>query len=119
VLSLPLKEGKAVILVPGQVEDDSSVRLGCPGPRTNRCLLETVRAARPDAYILYKPHPEVISGNRKGHVVQAPGERLWDELVLNVSVASCLAAVDEVHTLTSLVGFEALLRGKRVVTYGR
>ncbi|MDN5848727.1 MAG: capsular polysaccharide biosynthesis protein, partial [Nitrococcus sp.] len=118
-LSLPLKEGKAVVLVPGQVEDDSSVRLGCPGPRTNRRLLEAVRAARPDAYILYKPHPDVVSGNRKGRVVPAPGERLWDELVADVSLASCLAAADEVHTLTSLVGFEALLRGKRVVTYGR
>jgi capsular polysaccharide export protein len=27
--------------------------------------------------------------------------------------------VDEVHVLTSLAGFEALLRGKRVVTYGQ
>ncbi|EAR21637.1 capsular polysaccharide biosynthesis protein [Nitrococcus mobilis] len=118
-VSLPLNKGKTVILVPGQVEDDTSVRLGCPGLRTNRCLLEAVRAARPEAYILYKPHPEVLSGNRRGCVAQAPGERLWDELVTNVSVASCLAAVDEVHTLTSLVGFEALLRGRRVVTYGR
>ena len=30
-----------------------------------------------------------------------------------------LAAVDEVHVLTSLAGFEALQRGKRVVTYGQ
>jgi capsular polysaccharide export protein len=29
-----------------------------------------------------------------------------------------LQQVDEVHTLTSLAGFEALLRGKRVVCYG-
>ena len=30
-----------------------------------------------------------------------------------------LPHVDEVHTLTSLSGFEALIRGKRVVTYGK
>jgi capsular polysaccharide export protein len=30
-----------------------------------------------------------------------------------------IGAVDEVHTLTSLCGFEALLRGKRVVVYGQ
>jgi capsular polysaccharide export protein len=29
-----------------------------------------------------------------------------------------LEQVDEVHTLTSLTGFEALLRGKKVATYG-
>ena len=32
---------------------------------------------------------------------------------------SLLDTVDEVHVLTSLTGFEALLRGKRVVTYGQ
>jgi capsular polysaccharide export protein len=30
-----------------------------------------------------------------------------------------LAIADEVHTMTSLVGFEGLLRGLRVVTYGQ
>lgn len=119
LLPQELQEPKAVILVPGQVEDDSSVRFGCPGPRTNRALLKAVRAARPAAYILYKPHPEEVSGNRKGCVVPVPSERLWDKLVTDVSVASCLEAADEVHTFTSLVGFEALLRGKRVVTYGQ
>jgi len=31
---------------------------------------------------------------------------------------SCIDACDELHTLTSLAGFDALLRGKRVVVYG-
>ena len=34
-------------------------------------------------------------------------------------MADLLARVDEVHTLTSLTGFEALLRGIPVVTYGQ
>jgi capsular polysaccharide export protein len=36
-----------------------------------------------------------------------------------VPIAACLALADEVHTMTSLVGFEALLRGLPVVTYGQ
>jgi len=36
----------------------------------------------------------------------------------NASVVSCIAACDELHTLTSLCGFDALLRGKSVTTYG-
>jgi len=34
------------------------------------------------------------------------------------SPQAAIAAADEVHTLTSLLGFEALLRGRPVVTYG-
>ncbi len=109
-------EGSTVVLVPGQVVDDASVRLGSPEILDNEGLLRAVRQARPEAYILYKPHPDVLSGNRKGHV--GGPEPLWDELVTEASIADCLAIADEVHTMTSLVGFEALLRGKRVATYG-
>lgn len=110
---------QTVVLVPGQVEDDVSIRLGCPGARSNQALLEAVRTARPEAYIVYKPHPEILSGNRKGAGRLAPGERLWDAVATDVSVTACLAAADEVHTLTSLVGFEALLRELPVVVYGQ
>jgi capsular polysaccharide export protein len=36
-----------------------------------------------------------------------------------LSVVNCVAACDVVHTMTSLTGFDALLRGKRVVVYGQ
>lgn len=118
-LNLAPASGQRVVLVPGQVEDDISITLGCPGPRTNRALLEAVRAARPDAYVVYKPHPEVLSGNRRGEVYPAAGRPLWDALATDVSVTACLAVADEVHTLTSLLGFEALLRELPVVVYGQ
>jgi capsular polysaccharide export protein len=110
--------GQRVVLVPGQVEDDASVRHGSPTVPDNRSLLRAVRAACPDAYVLYKPHPDVLSGNRQG-AIDAGSEKLWDELVLHVPIAECLSVATEVHTMTSLVGFEALLRGLTVVTYGQ
>jgi capsular polysaccharide export protein len=84
----------------------------------NLSLLQAVRAENPDAYIIYKPHPDVLSGNRRGslHDVAAPP---WDLLIGQVPLAACLEAAHEVHTMTSLVGFEALLRGLPVVTYGQ
>ncbi len=109
---------QCIILVPGQVEDDASIQKGCPGVSTNSELLLAVRIARPDDYVVYKPHPDVVSGNRKGKV---DNNILWQacDLVLeDVSVTDCLDAVDEVHTMTSLVGFEGLLRHKRVECYG-
>lgn len=42
-----------------------------------------------------------------------------DEIVVSASMAQILEQVDEVHTLTSLTGFEALMRGRRVVCYGQ
>ncbi len=112
-------QGRVVVLVPGQVEDDSSIRLGCTLVRTNLDLLAAVRAARPDAYIVYKPHPDVLSSNRKGRVALEAVCRYANHVEAGVSVVSCIDACDEVHTMTSLTGFDALLRGKKVVTYGQ
>jgi capsular polysaccharide export protein len=108
-----------VILVPGQVETDASIRFGTPGIRTNMGLLLSVREANPEAYVVYKPHPDVVAGLRaKG---QREDEALcWcNELVTDVAMGDLLLMVDEVHVLTSLTGFEALLRGKIVVCYGQ
>lgn len=110
--------GRPLVLVPGQVEDDASVRLGGMGIFANLDLLRAVRAARPDAFILYKPHPDVESGNRIGAVPDAEALRHADQVIRDVRMDRLLGVVDEVHTLTSLTGFEALLRGVSVHTYG-
>ena len=111
--------GRTVVLVPGQVEDDASIRLGCTTVHTNLSLLQTVRAALPCAFIVYKPHPDVASGNRKGRVALDSARQWVDHIETKQSIVSCIDAVDEVHTMTSLCGLDALLRGKRVVTYGQ
>jgi capsular polysaccharide export protein len=111
--------GMRRILVPGQVEDDLSIRHGAGRVRTNLGLLAEVRSANPDAFILYKPHPDVAAGHRIGAVPEAEARRFADAVVRAQSTAALLARVDELHTMTSLAGFEALLRGRRVVVYGR
>lgn len=110
------RRDQPVVLVVGQVEDDASIELGSPTVRTNAGLVREARALRPDAHLVYKPHPDVVSGNRRG-AVEASGP--YDECVVDASLPACLATADEVHTMTSLVGFEALLRDIPVVTYGQ
>ena len=112
-------DGKRRVLVPGQVEDDLSVRLGGEGVRGNLDLLARVRAANPDAFILYKPHPDVEAGHRKGKIPDDNARKFADLVIREVSTAALLGEIDELHTLTSLAGFEALLRRRRVVVYGR
>lgn len=109
---------KKTILVPGQVEGDASIRFGSPQINRNVDLLQKVRELNPDAYIIYKPHPDVVSGNRQGFVPHEQAVKFTDEIVENANILDCINQVDEVHTMTSLAGFEALLRGKIVHCYG-
>lgn len=110
--------GKKTILVPGQVEDDASIQSGSPLIKKNIDLLKKVRELNPQAYIIYKPHPDVVSGNRIGAISTEDTLKLADQIVDNVNILDCILQVDEVHTMTSLAGFEALLRHKKVHCYG-
>ena len=112
-----LKEGQTVVLVPGQVEDDASIIYGANG-MTNLALLQQARENALDAYIIYKPHPDVLAGNRKGQIVTETALKYCDTIITDASLDSVLELADEIHTMTSLVGFEALIRGKKVTTYG-
>ena len=87
--------------------------------RGNLDLLARVRATNPDAFIVYKPHPDVDAGHRRGAIPDAAAGAIADLIVRSVSTAALLGEIDELHTLTSLAGFEALLRRRRVVVYGR
>ena len=113
-----LAAGPHTILVPGQVEDDASIRYGAHEVRTNLDLLRKTRAENPGARILWKPHPDVEAGLRKGAVAADDLEGLADYSLNNVGAAQALAAADEVWTITSTMGFEALLRGLPVTCLG-
>ncbi len=106
------------ILVPGQVEDDASIRLGCGDIHTNLGLLQATRSANPDAVLIYKPHPDVEAGLRPGAISDADASGLADVVATGVDPIPLLHAVDAVWTLTSLMGFEALLRGVPVTCLG-
>ena len=116
-IAIDREKYKKVILVTGQVEDDMSIKFGAFG-LNNSDLLEMVREQNPNAYIIYKPHPDVLSGNRVGHIPKAITDRCANEIQTDISIDSCIAVSDEVHTLTSGAGFDALLREKKVFTYG-
>ncbi len=112
---------KEIIGVLGQVESDNSIIYGVPDntiQRTNFALVEQVRKDYPDAYIIYKPHPDTESGLRlKG--------KEEDSIIINAdliahktSLEDLFNKVDRIAVFTSLGGFEALIRGISVITYG-
>lgn len=110
---------KPYLLVVGQVEADASIRYGTGEVNTNLKLLKVVREKFPEACIVYKPHPDVVSGIRKKGENEKLEKNFYDLRVEDGDALSLFDKVDSVHTMTSLVGFEALLRQKKVYTYGQ
>lgn len=108
-----------VILVTGQVESDASIRFGAWRIRSNLALLKAVRERNPDAWLLYKPHPEVLAGTRPRGADEDQTALWCNEVVGDSPFHALLEVVDEVHVLTSQSGFEALMRGVPVTTYGQ
>ena len=106
------------LLVVGQVENDRSIALGCTDIRTNSGLVEAARRDHPNAFLIYRNHPDVMAGNRPG-LLDAGALEAVDGVADDLDIIDCLNACDRLATLTSLSGFEALMRGKAVVTYGR
>lgn len=120
VADLPPRDPtRRLVLVAGQVDDDMSVRLGGGAVAGNRDLLARVRALEPDAEIWFRPHPDVDAGHRAGAVADADALDHVDRVVRGGGMAALLDGVDGVHVLTSLAGFEALLRGRDVTVHGR
>lgn len=107
------------VLVVGQVEDDASIRLGAAEVRTNLALLEAARRCEPAAWIVYKPHPDTEAGTRAGRVDDAAARRWADEIVRDVATTALFPQVAAIHTISSLAGFEAVLRGVEVIVWGR
>lgn len=108
---------QSIILIPGQVDDDMSVKFGAPG-MSNMKLIQQVREKRPNDFLIYKPHPDVLSGNRIGNLSDNEVLSYVNLIVKDIDIDTMINLSDEVHTMTSLSGFDALVRGKDVYTYG-
>ncbi|KKW93146.1 capsular polysaccharide export protein, LipB/KpsS family [Sphingobium chungbukense] len=115
---IDLPQGRRTVLAVGQVEDDLSVEYGGAGVAGNLDLLKRVRAAEPDAWIVYRPHPDVQAGLRKGHLSDAVVLAHADGIDTGSPLMALVQAVDEVHVLSSLTGFEALMRDRPVTVHG-
>lgn len=114
-----LAKGRKILLVIGQVDDDASLMYGSCQITSTQALLSAVRAWDPEAWIVYKPHPDVLYGNRQSQLSSKKLEQCADLTLGDCALHDCLQQVDEVHTITSLAGFEALIRNCPVVVWGR
>lgn len=107
---------KKRILVLGQVPHDDSLKYG--GGLGISLLDLTKRAIKdnPNAQVIVKPHPMIL-GNKM--LLEALKELNCLILYRPLHLVDALQTIDHVYTITSLGGFEALLRGKKVTVLGQ
>ncbi|WP_028004355.1 capsular polysaccharide export protein, LipB/KpsS family [Sinorhizobium meliloti] len=106
------------ILVVGQVEDDMSIIKGCERRMDNNDLVRIAARENPEAHIIYKPHPEVLHGTRPARSKPEAVKKIAQVLTQDISLADAFETIDHVYTMTSLSGFEALIRGIKVTCLG-
>ncbi|KEQ12171.1 hypothetical protein GZ78_27365 [Endozoicomonas numazuensis] len=107
------------ILITGQVDSDASIQWGSPELSSNLELIQAVRAYAPDAFIVYKPHPDVLLAGREGHIPENTALNWVDHVVTDGDIFDCIEQCDELHVMTSLAGFEALTLEKTVHCWGQ
>ena len=104
------------ILVIDQTYGDQSIKFGWADDKTFSDMLEAAIKENPDADIIVKTHPE---GNvTKGYLTSIKSKGNVYKIDYGVNPASLLEYVDKVYVCTSQMGFEALMYGKEVHTFG-
>lgn len=108
------------VLVVDQGLNDASITLGGATRRTFERMLTAAVAENPDADIVVKLHPDSLArSGRAGYFAHIKQEDRIFPVNVNVNPHVILDEVDDVYVVTSQLGFEALLRGKRVHVFGR
>lgn len=115
-----IASGRRVLLVAAQVPNDAAIRLGTGNDvRSNEDLLRAVRRENPGAFVVYKNHPDLAAGNRRGGSSATALSRCADHIIDHGDIAGLFGQVDELHVMSSLAGFEALLRDVPVTVWGK
>lgn len=102
------------VLVVDQVYGDRSIDLGLATDDTFKIMLSDAVKENPNADIIVKCHPD----RRKGHYEDLKSHDNIYVLTEGINPICLLEKMDKVYVCTSQMGFEALMCGKEVHTYG-
>ena len=95
-----------------------SIKYGCSNPVTNLELIQNAREENEDAFIIYKPHPDTLTGIRKAKSTLSQWKEYVNEVDTTNRLDSLIKFSNHIYTITSLSGFEALMYGKKVTCFG-
>ncbi|MEM1201534.1 MAG: capsular polysaccharide biosynthesis protein, partial [Pseudomonadota bacterium] len=108
-------EGPDHVLVIDQTAGDLSIKGALADGRDFTAMLEAARDENPGAKIVVKSHPETVAGTRTGYLSDAKGCQI---LTAPLNPWELFAKVSRVYTVSSQLGFDALMAGKSVRCFG-
>lgn len=108
------------VLVVDQTFGDASVRCGLADASSFSHMLETALAENPDCTVLVKIHPDIFSHRKSGYfdiekIATMPRVQVLAE---NCHPVRLIEESEAIYAVTSQMGFEGLLWGKRVRCFG-
>lgn len=108
------------VLVVDQTWGDASIACGQAGPESFDAMLRAALDENPDCDVLLKVHPDIFSHGKKGYfdlrdLLANPRVHLIAEACHAVRL---IREAEAVYVVTSQMGFEALVWGKRVRCFG-
>ncbi len=116
-IGLDLRRRNIVLLV-DQTFGDASIAGALAGPADFDRLAAAAIAENPGALLIAKLHPEVLAGTKRGHLGRLAGQPGIHVLTESINPWSLLELRPKVYTVSSQLGFEALLAGCSVVCFG-
>lgn len=112
------REGTEKILVIDQTYGDMSILKGLADENTFKIMLETAIRENPDADIIVKTHPDTMTGKKSGYYTDLKEQGNIYLQKAPVNPISLINYVDKVYVCSTQFGFEALMAGKEVHTFG-
>ncbi len=110
--------GKEKVLVIDQTKGDMSVVLGGADESTFAHMYISALEENPNSVIFVKIHPDVIKGKKKGYLTKIKKYNNVFIISENYNPIQLLKNIDKVYTVSSQMGFEALLLEKEVHCFG-
>lgn len=108
------------VLVADQCHGDLSVTMGDANGSSFAAMLNAALADWPDHRVLVKVHPDVLTHRRAGWLgAQALAHPRVAVIADGCHPVRLIRGAAAVYTVTSLIGFEALLHGRTVRCFGR
>ena len=111
-------KNKERILVIDQTKGDMSVVLGGADKKDFEYMLQKAIADNPQALIFVKIHPDVVKGKKKGYLTKVKQKGNIVLIKDNYNPIQILKYMDAVYTVSSQMGFEALLLEREVYCFG-
>lgn len=115
-VALPPPSGRRLLLI-DQVRGDYSIVGACAGASSFAAMLDAALAV-PGAEVVIRGHPDVLAGYARGYLSEMAAGRGLSVLADAVAPHAVLDAVDEVWTVSSQMGFDALMRALPVRCFG-